>query len=122
MMTASILAVDESASMRRRVSIALDGAGYHVVEAADGVKALDTGKRRPVSPVIAEFNMPDVDGMALIRELHTIPGHGFCPVAEADPRVGFGTSSGNQDGRCDRLGRQALDPEQLLNTVSKVLS
>lgn len=53
-MPASILAVDDSASMRQMVSFTLRGAGYEVVEAADGVEALDIAKGRPVNLVITE--------------------------------------------------------------------
>ena len=53
-MPASILAVDDSASMRQMVSFTLKGAGYEVVEAADGVEALNIAKGRPVNLVITE--------------------------------------------------------------------
>ena len=95
-MTAGILAVDESASMRHRMSNAHDGAGYHVVEAADGVEALDTAKRRPVGPVIADINMPDREGIALIREPRTNPVLRVHPVAEADPESGSEQDQGTR--------------------------
>ena len=63
-MAASILAVDDSASMRQMVSFTLKGAGYDVVEAADGVEALKIARTRSVNLVITDVNMPNMDGIS----------------------------------------------------------
>ena len=73
-MAASILAVDDSASMRQMVSFTLKGAGFDVVEAADGVQALNIARTRPVNLVITDVNMPNMDGISLIRELRALSG------------------------------------------------
>ena len=79
-MAASILAVDDSASMRQMVSFTLKGAGYDVVEASDGVQALNIAKTRAVNLVITDVNMPNMDGIALIRELRTLSSYKFTPL------------------------------------------
>lgn len=76
-MTASILAVDDSASMRQMVSFTLKGAGYDVVEAGDGVEALSIAKEKSVNLVITDVNMPNMDGISLIKELHSLPSYRF---------------------------------------------
>lgn len=58
----SILAVDDSPSMRKMVSFTLTSAGYHVVEAVDGQDALEKAETHPVSLVLADQNMPRLDG------------------------------------------------------------
>jgi len=79
-MAASILAVDDSASMRQMVSFTLRGAGYDVVEATDGVQALDIVKSRAVNLVITDVNVPNMDGISLIRELRSLPSYKFTPL------------------------------------------
>ncbi len=79
-MAASILAVDDSASMRQMVSFTLKGAGYDVVEATDGVQALDIVKSRAVNLVITDVNVPNMDGISLIRELRSLPSYKFTPL------------------------------------------
>ena len=65
----SILAVDDSPSMRKMVSFTLTGAGYHVVEAVDGQDALEKAEAHDIHLVLADQNMPRLDGIGLTRKL-----------------------------------------------------
>ena len=65
----SILAVDDSPSMRKMVSFTLTGAGYHVVEAVDGQDALEKAETHDIQLVLADQNMPRLDGIGLTRKL-----------------------------------------------------
>lgn len=121
-MAASILAVDDSASMRQMVSFTLKGAGYDVVEAADGVQALNIAKTRSVNLVITDVNMPNMDGISLIRELRALPSYKFTPLlmltTESSPEK---KQEGKAAGATGWIVKP-FNPEQLLNTVKKVLS
>ncbi|MDJ0738231.1 MAG: response regulator [Gammaproteobacteria bacterium] len=121
-MAASILAVDDSASMRQMVSFTLKGAGYDVVEAADGVQALNIAKTRAVNLVITDVNMPNMDGIALIRELRALSSYKFTPLlmltTESSPEK---KQQGKAAGATGWIVKP-FNPEQLLNTVKKVLS
>src|SRR6266446_3648624 len=77
---ASILAVDDSASMRQMVTFTLKGAGYEVVEAQDGHEALGIAKTKTVNLVLTDINMPKMDGIALIRALRALPNYKFTPM------------------------------------------
>ena len=74
---ARILAVDDSASMRQMVSFTLKGAGHEVVEAVDGVDALSKAKGTTFDLVISDVNMPNMDGITLIKELRALPAFKF---------------------------------------------
>ena len=63
-----ILAVDDSASMRQMVRFTLESAGYRVVQAVDGIEALDYAKNSAVDLVLTDVNMPRMDGITLVRE------------------------------------------------------
>jgi carbon-monoxide dehydrogenase small subunit len=65
----SILAVDDSPSMRKMVSFTLTGAGFKVVEAVDGVDALEKAQAENIDLVLADQNMPRLDGIGLTRKL-----------------------------------------------------
>jgi two-component system chemotaxis response regulator CheY len=118
---ASILAVDDSASMRQMVTFTLKGAGYEVVEAADGVQALNTAKTRRFNLVITDVNMPNMDGIALIKQLRGLPSYKFTPLlmltTESSPEK---KQQGKAAGATGWIVKP-FNPEQLLNTVKKVL-
>ena len=77
---ASVLAVDDSASMRQMVLFTLKGAGFDVIEASDGVEALNLAKGQSVSLVLTDVNMPNMDGITLIRELRNLPSYKYTPM------------------------------------------
>ena len=76
----TILAVDDSPSMRQMVRATLESAGYGVVEAADGQEALELARTRSVDLVISDVNMPRMDGIRLVSELRTLPTYRLTPL------------------------------------------
>lgn len=118
---ASILAVDDSASMRQMVSFTLKGAGYEVLEAADGVEALGIAKTRGVDLVITDVNMPNMDGITLIQNLRTLPTYKFTPLLMLTTESS--TEKKQQGKAAGATGWivKPFNPEQLLNTVKKVI-
>ncbi|MCB1774122.1 MAG: response regulator [Gammaproteobacteria bacterium] len=121
-MAASILAVDDSASMRQMVSFTLKGAGYDVVEAADGVEALNIAKTRSVNLVITDVNMPNMDGISLIRELRALPTYKFTPLLMLTTESSADKKQQGKAAGATGWIVKPFNPEQLLNTVKKVLS
>ncbi len=121
-MAASILAVDDSASMRQMVAFTLKGAGYDVVEAADGVEALNIAKSRSVNLVITDVNMPNMDGISLIKELRTLPSYKFTPLLMLTTESGADKKQQGKAAGATGWIVKPFNPDQLLNTVKKVLS
>jgi len=68
-MTASILTVDDSPSLRMAIRIALTGAGYDVTEAGDGVEGLAAAGAKRFDLIITDLNMPNMDGFQFLEEL-----------------------------------------------------
>jgi two-component system, chemotaxis family, chemotaxis protein CheY len=79
-MAKTILAVDNSSSIRRMVNFTLTGAGYTVIEAADGVEGLARAKSQTVNLVLTDQNMPNMDGLTLIRSLRATPQYKSVPI------------------------------------------
>ena len=117
----SILAVDDSPSMRKMVNFTLTGAGYRVVEAVDGQDALEKAETHEVALVLADQNMPRLDGIGLIKAVRSDPGKKFLPMILL-------TTESHVDKK--ELGRQAgatgwivkpFKPDQLLAVIKRVL-
>ena len=66
-MAKTILAVDDSASIRQMVAFTLKGAGYEVIQAVDGQDALDKANTHKVNLVLTDINMPRMDGLQLLE-------------------------------------------------------
>jgi two-component system chemotaxis response regulator CheY len=117
----TILAVDDSASMRQMVRFTLEGAGYKVVQAADGVEALELARNGPVDLVLTDVNMPRMDGIALVRELRSLDSYKFVPMLVLTTESGQETKlRGKQAGATGWIVKP-FNPEQLLATIGRVL-
>lgn len=116
-----ILTVDDSASVRQMVSFTLKNAGYTVVEACDGQDALAKVGAQPVNMVITDLNMPNLDGIGLIRALREMPSCKFVPIvmltteSQADKKA-----EGKAAGATGWIVKP-FKPEQLVAVVKKVL-
>ena len=75
-----VLAVDDSATIRTSISFVLKQAGYEVVEAIDGVDGLDKAKADKFNLVITDINMPNTDGIEMIKQLRGTEGYKFIPI------------------------------------------
>jgi two-component system chemotaxis response regulator CheY len=69
-MSATILVIDDSAMVRQQVGRALTGAGYSVVEAVDGVDALQKLAAAPATRlIVCDVNMPRMNGVEFLERL-----------------------------------------------------
>lgn len=120
-MSKTILIADDSPSLRQMISMTLSGAGYQVVEAADGRDALGKAVGKSVHLFITDLNMPAMNGIELIKALRGGAAHRFTPVlmltTESDPAK-------KQEGRAAGATGwivKPFNPDQLLAVIKKVL-
>ena len=66
----NVLVVDDAMTMRKMVAFTLRGGGYQTVEAGDGVEALSALGVHAVDLIITDVNMPRMDGVQVVKELH----------------------------------------------------
>ncbi len=78
-MCKTILIVDDSASIRQVINIALSSAGYEVIEACDGLDALSKLDGRKINLIISDVNMPSMDGLTLVKEVKKLAAYKFMP-------------------------------------------
>jgi CheY-like chemotaxis protein len=79
-MSARILVVDDSATIRRVVCDILERRGYEIVLAGDGLQALEAIRKQPVDLALVDFVMPQMNGFQFCRALRIEPGRGQTPV------------------------------------------
>jgi len=116
-----ILAVDDSASMRQMVTFTLKSAGFEVVDAEDGVKALALAKSSKFDVVVTDVNMPNMDGITLCSELRKLPNFKFTPILMLTTESsGDKKQAGRAAGATGWIVKP-FNPEQLLATVKKVV-
>lgn len=120
-MAKTILIVDDSASVRQVVAIALKGAGYEVIEACDGKDALSKLNGQKVHLIISDVNMPNMDGITLVKEVKQLPNYKFTPIIMLTTES---QESKKQEGQA--AGARAwvvkpFKPEQMLAAVSKLI-
>jgi two-component system chemotaxis response regulator CheY len=117
----SILAVDDSASMRQMVSFTLKGAGYRVIEASDGQEAYEKAMSNSVDLVLTDQNMPRMDGVTLARNLRALPAYSTTPILilTTESSVEMKTK-GRQAGATGWLVKP-FDPNKLIEVIKKVI-
>ena len=120
-MARNILSVDDSASIRQLVSFTLKKEGYEVIEAVDGKDALAKIQGVCVDLVLTDLNMPNLDGIGLIKALRAISSYRFTPIVML-------TTESHTDKK--EAGKQAgatgwivkpFKPEQLISVVKRLL-
>jgi two-component system chemotaxis response regulator CheY len=77
---ATILAVDDSSTMRQMLFCTLQNAGHQVTQAEDGMVALDIAREQTFDLVITDVRMPNMDGITLVSELRKLPGFEVTPL------------------------------------------
>ncbi len=118
---ASILAVDDSESMRQMVSFALKNAGHTVVEAVDGQDALARAKTNKVNLVITDVNMPRMDGISLIKELRNLPDYKFTPILMLTTESSSEKKQQGKEAGATGWLVKPFNPDQLISTINRVL-
>ncbi len=119
---AEILAVDDSPSMRALVETTLRSAGHTVTPACDGVEALSIARRQKVQLVLADVNMPNMDGITLVRRLRELPGYKFVPILMLTTEISADRKKEAKSAGATGWLVKPFDPPQLLSTITKVIS
>lgn len=120
-MAKSILVVDDSASIRSMVSFTLKGAGYEVIEAVDGVDALNKAKARAMNLVLTDQNMPRMDGLTLVRSLRQLPAYQSAPILILTTEAGAEMKSQGKAAGATGWLVKPFDPARLIEVVHKLL-
>jgi two-component system chemotaxis response regulator CheY len=120
-MAKTILIVDDSASLRQIVGIALRGAGYDVIEGDDGQTGLSKLKGQRVHLIISDVNMPRMDGISFVKAVKQLPDYKFTPIVMLTTESEEGKKREGQAAGAKAWMTKPFRPEQLLNVVQKLV-
>jgi two-component system, chemotaxis family, chemotaxis protein CheY len=117
----TILIVDDSASVRQVVGIALRGAGYDVIEGVDGADALGKLTGQKVHLIISDVNMPRMDGISFVREVKKLPTYKFTPIIMLTTESDENKKKEGQAAGAKAWVVKPFQPAQMLAAVSKLI-
>ncbi|MBV6411067.1 MAG: response regulator [Burkholderiales bacterium] len=117
----TILVVDDSASLRQVVNLTLQSAGYEVIEACDGKDALAKLDGKKVHLIISDVNMPNMDGISLVKEVKKHPSYKFTPIIMLTTEAGENRKQEGQAAGAKAWVVKPFQPQQMLAAVSKLV-
>ncbi len=120
-MSKHILVVDDSASLRMAVGIALKGAGYTVTEACDGKDALSKLTGQKVNLIISDVNMPNMDGITFVKNIKQMPSYKFTPVIMLTTENQEAKKKEGQAAGARAWVVKPFQPAQLLAAIEKLV-
>jgi two-component system chemotaxis response regulator CheY len=120
-MAKTILSVDDSSSIRQMVAFTLKSAGYEVIEAVDGQEGLNKARQKTVDLVLTDQNMPNMDGLMLIKTLRTLPSYRTTPILMLTTESGDAMKMQGRAAGATGWIVKPFDPQKLLEVVKKVI-
>ena len=115
-----ILVVDDAAFMRLKCSKLLSSNGYDVVEAGNGVEAVDVYRREKPDAVLMDVTMPEMDGLTALKEIRTL---------DPSARIAMVTAMGQQSVVMEAIKSGARDfvvkpfePTRVMAALKKLLA
>ncbi len=119
-MAKTILIVDDSASMREVVGIALKSAGYLVLEARDGKDALSKMTGQKIHLIISDVNMPNMDGISFVKAVKQLPSYKFTPIIMLTTESEEAKKRQGQEAGARAWVVKPFKPDHLLVAVQKL--
>ncbi len=120
-MAKTVLAIDDSASIRQMVAFTLKSSGYEVIEAVDGQDGLDKAKAKSVNLVLTDQNMPRMDGLTLIRNLRAMAQYKTTPILMLTTESSDAMKAQGRAAGATGWLVKPFDPQKLVEVVKKVI-
>ena len=120
-MSKTIMTVDDSASVRMMVAFTLKESGYNVIEAVNGIDALEKLESSDISLIIADINMPEMDGISMVKKIRGHKEHRFIPVIMLTTESHESIRERGKEAGATGWIVKPFKPEQLLGVTRKVL-
>jgi len=120
-MAKTILIVDDSASLRQVVKIALMDAGYDVIEAGNGQEGLQKLDGRKIHLIVSDVNMPVMDGITFLKNVKQHASYKFTPVIMLTTETSDEKKKSGQEAGSKAWVVKPFQPPILLSAISKLI-
>jgi two-component system, chemotaxis family, chemotaxis protein CheY len=120
-MAKTILAVDDSGSLRQMLAFSLKAAGYGVIEAVDGEDGLEKARRQTVDLVLTDQNMPGMDGLSLIKALRGMKNYQSVPILMLTTESGDDMKAMGKAAGANGWMVKPFDPARLTEVIRKLI-
>lgn len=121
-MSKTALVVDDSLTMRQMVAFTLTNAGFKVVEAEDGKDAINKVAAGPkMDIVVTDLNMPEMDGITLIKELRKMAAFKFTPILMLTTESAEEKKRAGKEAGATGWIVKPFNPELMLKVIAKLL-
>lgn len=120
-MAKTILIVDDSASLRQVVKIALLDAGYDVIEAGNGQEGLQKLDGRKIHLIVSDVNMPVMDGITFLKNVKQHASYKFTPVIMLTTETSDEKKKSGQEAGAKAWVVKPFQPPILLSAISKLI-
>ena len=119
-MSKKIMVVDDSNAIRQSLVFTLKNAGYDVVEAVNGIEALSLMKEHPVGLFISDVNMPEMDGITLLKKIKEDKDYKHTPVIMLTTEASGDMINEGKEAGAKAWMIKPFQPEQLIDAVKKL--
>ncbi|BDA79010.1 response regulator [Leptospira kobayashii] len=120
-MSKKILIIDDSAVFRKIISVHLKNANFELLEANDGLEALKQLSAGTVDLIVSDVNMPNMDGISFIKKIKEDPKHKFTPIIMLTTESQPEKKQQGIDAGAKAWLTKPFSPEELLDTISKLV-
>lgn len=120
-MAKTVMIVDDSSSMRQLVKMSLTSAGHQVIEASDGRDALNKLTGQKINLIISDVNMPNLDGIGLVKAVKARPEYRFTPIIMLTTESEQSKKAEGQAAGAKAWIVKPFQPQQLLAAVEKLM-
>ncbi|MCV2366154.1 response regulator [Paucibacter sp. DJ1R-11] len=119
-MSKTILVVDDSGSFRTVVKLALQKAGYSVIEAVDGQDAVAKLTGAKINLIVCDVNMPNMDGLTFLKHVKSLAAYKFTPVIMLTTESQEAKKAEGRSAGAKAWITKPFQPSQLVDAVNKL--
>lgn len=120
-MDKTVLIVDDSDLVRKLLGFSFTKAGYKTLLSIDGEEALSLFDGQDIDMVITDLNMPNMDGLAFIKEIRTLEDYRFLPIILFVSDAGTDIKHFIRTSGATMVFDKNVVKEKLLPTVKKLI-
>ncbi|WP_342076272.1 response regulator [Yoonia sp. SS1-5] len=119
-MTTHILAIDDSRTIRSLLTMALEGAGFAVTTAVDGVDGVNKFREKHADLVITDVNMPNKDGFGVIEDIRSSDTNRGVPVLVLTTESGAALKERARKAGATGWIVKPFDDESLISVIRRL--